>query len=163
MWTQPSPRNLAVTLPVPCTLRQSTVVLRGRKKTKTAPMFSGADCENLGTTGATAWIELESSHTPPDPRLEYVRVHPSTQMSNAWFFTYWRKWPPDPPIGVLARLFVGNRHVGGGLRELQGEVLVGVSQDEDDSEGSFFCLSCTEDETTGELNCVHPALVCPVP
>lgn len=41
MWTQPSPRNLAVTLPVPCTLRQSTVVLRGRKKTKTTPMFSG--------------------------------------------------------------------------------------------------------------------------
>ena len=126
------------------------------------PHVLRADCENLAITGSTAWIELESA-AEDDEWFEYVRVHPSNQTPNAWFFTYWGTLPPDPPVRVFAHLFVGNRHVGGSVRDHQHTVYFGVTQDEDDNEGSFFCPSCTEDETTGELSCSYLAGWCPIP
>jgi len=139
--------------------------LRWQEENENYPYVLRADCD-FANTDAIAWIELEPAN-PDEDWLQYVHVHPSGSTSDAWFFTYWHYRIPDPPIGAIANLYVGNEagraKSQAGRRVLQQRVLVGVTQDADDSKGSYFCLGCTKDPVTGPLTCQSTEGICRIP
>ena len=123
------------------------------------PFVLRADCDDLRPTGSEAWIELRPLN-PSDEWFKYVKVHPSEQVGNAWFFTWWHEWAPDPPVGVIAELYTGIRP---STKTFQQRVLVGVTDDAADEHGSYFCTACRIDEGTGDLICEDVANFCPIP